>query len=171
MKNILRTALVVVAGTASVAVLADAAAPAASHFYPLVGHWSGKGQLSQPGQPTAALSLDLNCTKVAAGNGVKCDMNAKNEQMQIAESDLMGVDPETNTGHWYAVTNMGEVHDHIISWPDDKTLKAHYAWTSEGKKMEENVTFTFNGKKAVEFHTIVTADGSEVAAFSGSLKK
>jgi hypothetical protein len=33
----------------------------------------------------------------------------------MSETDLMGVDAVTGEGHWYAVINQGESHDHITA--------------------------------------------------------
>ena len=37
--------------------------PAASRYYPLVGHWEGRGQISEPGQAPTAMVLDFACVK------------------------------------------------------------------------------------------------------------
>ena len=91
--------------------------------------------------------------------------------MKMSEPDLMGVDPVTGAGHWYAVTNQGETHDHLTDWPDPKTMKARYAWTQDGKKMAEDITFKFTGKSSVTFQSVTTADGQEAGLFSGALKR
>jgi len=56
------------------------------------------------------------------------------------------VDSVTGQGHWYAITNSGDTHDHLSSWPDANTMLAHYKWTQEGKDMEEDITFKFSGE-------------------------
>jgi len=145
--------------------------PAAARYYPLVGHWKGKGHLSEAGQAPIALALRLTCNKAASGWAVRCAMVAKNDKMTMTESDLMGVDAITGKGHWYAVTNQGETHDHIAEWVDRKTMKAHYAWSADGKQMVENITLMLARGKSMEFHSVVTADGKEVSAFSGKLAR
>jgi len=145
--------------------------PAASRYYPFVGHWKGHGQLSEPGQKPTPLTLSMSCSKASSGWAVRCEMLAKNGKMKITESDLMGVDPVTGTGHWYAVTNEGETHDHVTEWPDPKTMKAHHTWTQDGKKMEEDISFQFTGKKSVEFRSAVTQDGQPAGEFSGKLTR
>jgi hypothetical protein len=142
----------------------------ANNFYAFVGNWKGQGTLSQAGQEPVNLELNLNCKKTSAGWGVLCEMIAKNKEMHISETDLFGVDPATNQHHWFSVTNMGETHDHLVEWMDATTMKGRYAWTQEGKNMEENISVSFSGKKAVEFRSIVSQEGQEVAAFAGTLK-
>lgn len=150
---------------------ANTKAPAAAVFYPLVGKWHGEGELGEAGQKPAALKLSLNCKKVSSGWGIACSMQAKNKSMTIMESDLMGVDPVTGQAHWYAVTSQGETHDHLATWSDASHMKAHYDWTQDGKKMQENISFTIKTKKSLTFHTVVTMEGKKIADFSGTLKR
>jgi len=161
----------VVVSMAGTTAQAATTVPAASRYYPFVGHWKGKGQLSEPGQQPTALALTLACSKASSGWAVRCEMAAKNKDMRMTESDLMGVDPVSGQGHWYAITNQGETHDHLTRWPDAHTMTAHYAWTQGGKKMNENIRFAFQNKRSMEFRSVVTADGEPAGEFSGSLKR
>lgn len=150
---------------------ADTATPAppAASFYPFLGIWHGKGELAETGKDPIKLDLSLACKKVSSGWGISCDMNAKNGSMLMTESDLMGVDPVTGQAHWYAVTNQGETHDHLAQWSDAHTMKAHYAWTQGGSKMQEKIVFNFKGKKSASWSSVVSADGKKVAEFSGTI--
>jgi hypothetical protein len=145
--------------------------PAAARFYPLVGIWQGKGTLSQGDQSPAMLTLRFNCKKAASGWAVTCDLRAKNAEMTMTEVDLMGVDPNTDKGHWYAVDNLGDTHDHIVEWPDAKTMQAHYAWTQDGKLTEENVVFHLMSDRSMEFRSVVSQDSKTISLFSGKLKR
>jgi hypothetical protein len=73
----------------------DGGKPAAAEFYPLLGHWTGSGKLIVGNDEPMDLTIDLNCGEAANGWAVHCDMIAKNPNMTIYESDLMGVDPIT----------------------------------------------------------------------------
>ena len=159
--------LLVSTADATAAAVADA--PAAARFYPLLGTWKGQGQFAEAGQAPTPLKLALSCSKVASGWAVSCDMTASNDSMTISESDLMGVDPVTGTAHWYAVTNQGETHDHVAVWSGDKSMKAHYAWTQDGRKMEEHIAFVFPGRNSIAFRSVVTQDGKVAATFSAKL--
>jgi len=159
------------AASAPAAESAPPAAPAAARIYPFVGTWSGRGELSEPGQKPVPLSLGLKCSKASSGWAVRCEMTAKNGQMVITETDLMGVDPVTGQGHWYAVTNQGETHDHVAEWTDASTMKARHEWTQDGKRMGEDVTLRFGGRKSLEFRSVTSADGQEVARFSGTVTR
>jgi len=155
--------------TASLAMAEQA--PPAAQYYPLEGKWKGKAEMVEPGQAPVKLDMTFSCRKVSSGWGIACDMNAKNKEMMISESDLMGVDPVTGKGHWYAITNMGETHDHQAEWSDANTMHAHYAWEQDGKQMEEKVEFNFKSAKTVNFRSVVTMNGQVAGEFSGSLKK
>lgn len=150
---------------------ADNAKPAAAMFYPLVGHWKGKGQLGEPGKEPAKLALTLSCSQAASGWAVRCDMTAKNNKMEMSESDLMGVDPITGQAHWYAITDQGDAHDHLVKWTDGDNMAANYSWKQDGKQMTENITMKLTGKKTMEFSSTVSADGKEVNVFSGKLTR
>jgi len=145
--------------------------PAVVEFYPLLGKWHGQGQLSEPGQTPIKLKINVQCQKVSSGWAVQCAMQAKNKQMLMTESDLMGVDPVSGQAHWYAVTNQGETHDHLASWPDPHTMKAHYAWTQDGKHMQEDIVFELKGKHDMTFRSVVSADGKPAGEFSAMLKR
>lgn len=149
----------------------DSTLPPASPFYVLVGKWQGQGELGQAGQAPTTLALNYQCQKTAADWGVMCQMQATNKEMAMAETDLFGHDPVNNQSHWFAVTNTGETHDHKAKWINDHTMQAHYGWSQDGKQMEENVTFTLNGKRTLVFKSVVSQDGKEIASFQGNLKR
>jgi len=146
-------------------------APAAARYYPLLGHWKGEGELGEPGQAASKLALKLACRKDASGWAVRCEMQAKNGAMTMSEVDLFGVDPVSGQGHWYAVSNQGETHDHLTQWTDAKTMKATYAWVQDGKQMQEHIVFTLPSRKSIEFRSVVSADGKQVGTFSGRLAR
>lgn len=162
---------VAVAATPNLANAADNEQPAAAIFYPLVGDWTGSGQLSEPGGQPVELSIDLSCVKAAGGWAVRCEMTASNAGMIMNESDLMGVDPITGKGHWYAITDQGDAHDHIVSWSDANDMTATYSWEQDGKQMTENITMKFGGENSVDFASVVKADSKEVNTFAGKLEK
>lgn len=145
--------------------------PAAASCYPFVGQWKGRGQLSEAGKAPISLMLSLACNKASSGWAVRCELTAKNDKVAISESDLMGVDPVTGKGHWYAVSNQGETHDHVTEWVSSSEMKARYSWVQKGKRMEEHITVQFPRKKSLEFHSVVSADGKEVGVFSGKLTR
>lgn len=149
----------------------EAKAPPAARYYPLLGHWKGKGQLAETGKAPVPLAIKVSCYKAASGWAVRCAMIAKNGKMTMTEADLFGVDAVTGKGHWYAMTNQGEVSDLVTEWKDAKTMTAQVSWMQEGKHMVEKVTFMLPRSRAMEFRTVVTADGKQVTVFSGKLTR
>ena len=162
---------VVLAGAVTVTAARAADVPSdAARFHVLLGEWKGGATLRE-GETATDLSLAYSCSKVSAGWGVACDMKAKGKEMEVAEYDLMGVDPVTGTPHWFAVTNSGETHDHVGRWVNDHTFQARYAWKADGRSMEENITMRFPDKKRIEFLSVVSVDGQQVASFTGKLSR
>lgn len=91
--------------------------------------------------------------------------------MVIAETDLFGTDPSTHQTHWYAVTNQGESHDHLVEWTDATTMQARHAWTRDGREMEEKITVRVGGAREMNFRSVVTEDGNDVGEFRGTLRR
>ena len=145
--------------------------PPIAAFYTLVGNWQGQGEFGETDQTPATLALNLQCQKTSAGFGVSCQMQASNKEMAMSETDLFGHDPVSNTFHWYSVSNTGETHDHLAQWTDAHTMKANYAWSQEGAKMAENITFKLNGNNNMLFESVVSQNGQQVAHFKGTLKR
>jgi hypothetical protein len=165
------TLLACAASVASITASGTAPAQEAARFFALVGHWKGHGELGQPGQAPAKLRLDYRCRKVSAGWAVSCELKAHNDAMAIAETDLFGTDPATHQSHWYAVTNQGDSHDHLVEWTDATTMQARYAWTRDGREMEEKITIRVDGAHGMDFRSVVTEDGNDAGEFRGTLER
>jgi hypothetical protein len=162
--------VLIAAGTAFATLPALAGSvPPALPFYPFVGNWHGKGELAEPGRAPAGLDVSLSCQEASGGWAVTCRMQAKNASMTIEETDLMGVDPVTGKGHWYAVSNQGETHDHEAAWTDSKIMMAHYTWQQEGQQMQEDIMFDFSEKDRAHFRSTTRANGKAVGEFSGTV--
>jgi hypothetical protein len=59
------------------------------------------------------------------------------------ETDLFGYEPNTDTYHWYSVTNAGETHDHVAKATAGNKVRFVYTGTQEGKPFKEAVDFEF----------------------------
>jgi hypothetical protein len=147
------------------------APPVSAKFYPFLGYWKGNGQYGAPGKEPVQLALSLSCRKAVAGWAVRCDFVGRGESMLLIEADLMGVDPVSGIGHWFAINNQGDVHDHIADWPDAKTLTAYYDWEQDGKQMRENVIVRFPREKEMNFRSVITENGKDVGAFFGDMTR
>lgn len=149
---------------------APAALPPAAGYYVLTGVWKGEGSVSENGQQIH-FDLRLRCHKASAGWAVLCTMDGRDRtgKQVLAETDLFGVDPVTGKGHWYAVTNSGETHDHRVRWSDPKTLRAHLAWQQEGKRMEEKIVLSFAVTNTLDFRSVTSENGHQLSLFHGTL--
>lgn len=148
----------------------DTALPAAAAFSVLSGDWQGEGRVSENDE-VSHFDLRLQCSQASAGWAELCMMSGRDRDgvIVLAETDLFGVDPVTGQGHWYAVSNSGETHDHLADWTDAHTLHAHLGWQQDGKQMEERIVLSLAGAKTLEFHSVVSENGHDVSEFSGTL--
>lgn len=141
-------------------------------YYAMLGDWHGKAELVEGGKVAAKLKAKFDCHKGSGGMAVICTFSGKGAKgMKMTENDLFGFDPVGQEGHWYAVTNTGDVHDHITHWADAKTMIGNYSWQQDGKKMHEHIIFKFASAKKVRFVSDVMQDDQQVAKFSGEFKR
>jgi hypothetical protein len=104
----------------------------------LVGTWKGSGTVSM-GKDKVKVDATWTCNRVSAKWGVMCTFHVTGIPGVTAyeETDLMGYEPNTNTYHWYAVTNAGETHDHVAQASDSNKQQFIYTGTQEGKPLKE----------------------------------
>src|SRR6185369_9750305 len=78
-----------------------------------VGNWKGTGTL-EAGKDKAKVTLQLDCKRVAGKFGTECALHMTGIPglPSYDEIDLFGWEPNTDTYHWFAVTNAGDTHDH-----------------------------------------------------------
>lgn len=114
----------------------------------LVGTWRGTGTYSA-GKDKASLTFEWACKKVSAGTGVACTLELKGIPGMAgaySETDLFGYEPNTDTLHWYAVTNAGETHDHVAKASDAKLVFV-FKGTQDGKPLVETVELGLGAKE------------------------
>jgi len=111
----------------------------------LVGQWRGAGSLSM-GKDTSKLDASWSCARTSAQYGVLCTLRVTGIPGLAAyeETDLMGYEPNTDTYHWYSVTNGGETHDHVAAPAAGNTLQFVFTGTQEGKPFKEVIDLTFS---------------------------
>ncbi len=172
----LMTALLAVPVASTAGDKKDAGLPdAVQQLHTLYGKWKGSVQLTRMDQPLLALNMKWWCKTPAGGWAVACTASAisvgKESPVGFERSDLFGFDPFTGTTHWYAVTDMGETHDHTVEWTDSKTLKAHASWEKEGLPYEENITINFIGSDTISIRSVVTSGEQTMMELIGNLKR
>ncbi len=169
-RNRFMSVLFAVALGSSVAMAADnAPAPAGTKLDALIGTWKGEAEMREPGKPPVKTSVDVTCRATAGSSGVSCDARFASPEMNYLESDLFGYDAAAAKVHWFAVTNAGEVHDHVGEWTGDR-LTVRYSGRSAGKKLTEDVTLELGGS-TLTFSAVTQIAGATTSTMSGSAKR
>jgi hypothetical protein len=119
--------------------LALAAPKPAARLDNLVGTWKGSGSLTA-GKDHLPLTFGWQCKQISAAAGVLCTLEIKGMPAPYAETDLFGYEPNTDTLHWFSVTNAGETHDHVAKAADGK-LQFVFKGTQDGKPLVETIDF------------------------------
>lgn len=140
-----------------------------------VGTWKGSGTITM-GKDVVKASAAWTCKRVSAKAGVQCALELKGIPgvPVAAETDLFGWDPGSNSYHWFAVTNLGETHDHVgkVAGLDEPKLQFVYNGTQEGKPMKEVIDFTFEpGNKAFAIRAETSVGGTSVSVMELKAKK
>jgi hypothetical protein len=112
----------------------------------MVGDWKSEGATAFIAGKKRKAALAMSCSPTAGGMGILCNSTVEVEGLgRMAETDLFGYDAGQNKYHWFAVTQMGETHDHVAlpPGPNDKGLTFVYSGYQEGKPMQEVISLTF----------------------------
>lgn len=130
-----------------------------------LGSWKLTGTISM-GADNAKITATVLCRRASAGAAIACSgkFTGVPGAPALEESDLMGYDPGTNTLHWYAVTNLGEVHDHVANVNADPTLHFVHTGTQDGQAFKEviDVEFVKDGK-SISLRSTTSLAGHQVA--------
>jgi hypothetical protein len=110
----------------------------------LVGTWRGAGTLNM-GKDKSNIDATWTCKRTSARYGVLCTFHVTGVPGVAAydETDLMGYEPNTNTYHWYSVTNAGETHDHVAKATEGNSHQFTFNGTQEGKSLREVIDLSF----------------------------
>jgi hypothetical protein len=139
----------------------------------LVGQWKGAGSMAM-GKDTAKINATWSCKRTSAQFGVLCSFHVTGIPGVPAydETDLMGYEPNSNTYHWYSVTNAGETHDHVAQPPKDNSIQFVFAGTQEGKPLKEVIQLDFSkNSKQVSGRAETFLDGASISVMQLELKK
>lgn len=110
----------------------------------LVGQWAGPGTVVS-GKDTAKINATWSCKRTSAQYGVLCAFHVTGIPGMAAydETDLMGYEPNSNTYHWYSVTNAGETHDHVAAPPSGSAIRFVFNGTQDNKALKEVIDLDF----------------------------
>ena len=172
MKKLAKLAAILVLA-APVTAFADALPKQVADMQCLVGHWQGGGSLAM-GQDTAELRAHWTCERTSARFGVLCTFHVTGIPGVPAyeETDLMGYEPNTNTYHWYSVTNAGETHDHVAPASGGNRIEFVYDGTQDGKPFKEVIALAFEqGSKRLKGRAETFAAGVSTSVMQLDLHK
>jgi hypothetical protein len=138
----------------------------------MVGEWRGTGTLEM-GDTKGSVTVSMSCRATSSGYGVACDSRFKGMPGgDQTETDLFGFDPGQNKYHWFAVTSMGETHDHVADAPAANTLQWVYRGQQDGKALVEAIEMTMSEDgKRIDLHNDGTLDGARAWQLIGSVSK
>jgi hypothetical protein len=139
----------------------------------LVGNWKGTGTFAM-GKDKAKIEITWNCARTSAQFGVLCTGRFTGIPGMAAyeETDLFGYEPNTDTYHWYAVTNAGETHDHVAKPPTSNKIQFVFTGTQEGKPMKEVIDMEFGkDKKSLSVHSETFVGGTSTAVLDAKATK
>jgi hypothetical protein len=172
MKNIL-TALGLLSVTVSTLAAADPLPKQVVDMDCMVGAWKGSGTLAM-GKDKSSIVANWNCKRTSAQYGVLCTFQVTGIPgvPSYEETDLMGYEPNSNTYHWYSVTNAGETHDHVAKPSASNTIEFVYNGTQEGKAFKEVIKLTFSSdSKNITGNCETFVAGTSTSVMALSLKK
>jgi len=129
---------------ASSAAAADAPPKPVTDLGCLIGNWKGKGTF-EAGKDKANIQANWACKRSSAQYGVLCTLLLTGipDLPRYEETDLFGYEPNTNTYHWYSVTNAGETHDHVAAVPAGSSAQFVFNGVQESKPFREVIDLTF----------------------------
>jgi hypothetical protein len=139
----------------------------------LVGTWLAKGATFTMAGKAQKVDITIACSATAGGHGVLCQTKIAAPGMVIEETDLFGYDAAQQRYHWFAVTSMGDTHDHVGLTPvNDRALVFAHSGFSDGKPMQEVLRLTVDatGKK-LDFRNDGVVDGQPLWQVSAMLAK
>lgn len=140
---------------------------------PLVGDWKGPGSIAM-GKDKAKVDIAITCKHTSASAGILCAMHATGVPGIAAyeETDLFGYEPNSDSYHWFAITNAGETHDHAMKNPGAASkFQWTYSGTQDGKPMKEVVDFDLSVDKTLRFRAETFVAGASISIFEGRVRK
>jgi hypothetical protein len=138
----------------------------------LVGTWKGGGTLAM-GKDKAKVTFALDCKRTSAKFGVLCTLAIGGMPQPYAETDLFGYEPNSDTYHWFSVTNAGETHDHAAKLAAGSSkIQWVYSGTQDGKPFKEVVDMDFaKDSQSFTVRSESFVAGASVAVLDGKVAK
>ncbi len=140
-----------------------------------VGTWTFDGNLTLPGGAAPVkVKETFTCKKVAGGRVVSCSGSAKVPGMgKMEDVALVTYDAEGKKVRFVGMNSMGEVHDHMCTWKDDKSLGCEpLRVTAMGAPATVTLEMSWSDPKTVKMNETTTMkDGSKMIFDGGGKRK
>jgi hypothetical protein len=139
----------------------------------LVGVWKASGTFTM-GKDTFKVAATWDCKRTSAKHGVLCNLKLTGVPglPVYSETDLFGYEPNSNTYHWFSVTNAGETHDHVAPMTAGNAIQFVYTGTQEGKPFKEQIDMVFaKDSKSFTLRAETFVAGSSTSLFDLKAKK
>lgn len=162
---------------------ADKKAPAAPAAPPpevkktvdaFVGSWTFEGNVMLPGAKAPIKATEtITCRAAAGGRAAACTGKANVPGLGALEDDaLVTYDAEAKNVRFVGMDSMGEVHDHICAWKDDKSLACQTLnVTVQGQPATVEFNMTFPSAKECTFNETTTLKDGSKMSFDGKGKR
>ena len=130
--------------------------PGVVKLHGLIGHWTGDGNMTEPGHKSHTVAIEMDCVEAAGGWAIQCSDKMTGTGINYLEGDLMGYDSQSNNYHWYAVTNAGDVRDYLAQWKGDAAFLANYTTKAGSQTVSEDMTIEFVSASEIDVTSTVT---------------
>ena len=143
------------------------------------GNWKFDTTITATGIPGMekpfAAKMNFNCKAIAGGNAVSCDAKQKSPMGPFDGTFIVAYDPYSKAVHFFAITSMFEVHDHVCKWKSELELTCNPLKGGSGPagdEITEDLTITWTDKKNVTFKsTSKMTKGGATMVFEGKGKR
>ncbi len=132
----------------------------------MIGTWTMEGTVTGMAKDPIKVKETYVCKKAAGGRAVSCTGKGNVPGMGVMESEaLVTYDAEGKNVRFVGMDSMGEVHDHICQWKDDKNLACDpLNITAMGQPATVDFNMTWSDAKNMSMaETTTMKDGTKVA--------
>jgi hypothetical protein len=156
--------------------LASAQSPASppketTKLYKLEGYWMGNTSI-EAGTDKENVPYHIEFTKVLDGWGMSYREYVNSKFLgNYSGVGYLGFDPHDGYYHWHTLSNAGDSHDHIGTWPDENTFVLERTGYTVKEIYNEKlrVHFTSPTEMVVDFDLYINQD--KAVHMSGTFKK
>jgi hypothetical protein len=140
----------------------------------MVGKWkSSDSVMTLGGQPMKG-KVNMDCDKVVDGWGTLCKARfdfGKQMPVQLG-TFLFAWSLGEGMAHMFEVSNMGDTHNHVGKWTDDKSITlVHDGKSADGKVEKDTLSFTFNAPKQLAVSGNGVIGGAPAWSMTGTFTK